>query len=132
MLESMRGNSKRIPPLPKPDKKVDWSAFWRVMKHWLTKSKFSPGKIAKLQHVTSADEFNNEVASKNVSDTLFLIMTEDAVATFEYQGHTYTDKGFKMLSVLKKDWNSSSTTQIFKQCFNFFQDFPQGEKSPDA
>ena len=121
-----------MPPLPKLDKKADWLAFWRVMKHWLTKSKFSPGKIDKLQHVTSADELNNEVASKNVADAFFLVMTGDAVAKFECQGDTYTDKGFKMLSVLKKDWDSLSTTQIFKQCFNFFQDFPQGEKYPDA
>ena len=97
------------------------------MKHWLTKSKFSPGKIDKLQHVTLADEFNNEVASKNVSDALFLILTGDAAAKFECQGDTYTDKGFKMLSVLKKDWDSSSTTQIFKECFNFFTDNSEGE-----
>ena len=102
------------------------------MKHWLTKSKYSPGKIAKFQHVTSADDLNNEVASRNVADTLFLIMPGDAVAKIECQGDTYTDKGFKMLSVLKKDWDSSSTTQIFKECFNFFQDFPQGDKTPDT
>ena len=94
--------------------------------------KISPGKIDKLQHVTSADKFNNEVASKNVADALFLGMTGDAVQKFECQGDTYTDKGFKMLSVLKKDWDSSSTTQIFKERFSFFQAFPQGEKSPDV
>jgi len=110
----MRENSKKMPPLPKLDKKSDWPAFWRVMKHYLTKTKYSPGKIGKLQHVTSADEYNNEVASKNVPDALLLILTGDAAAKFECQGDTYTDKGFKMLSVLKKDWNSSSTTQTFK------------------
>ena len=111
-----------MPPLPKLDKKADWPAFWRVMQHWLTKSKYSPGKINKLQHVTSADDLNNEVASKNVYDALFMIMTGDATAKFVCQGDTHTNKGFKQLAVLKRDWDSSSTTQIFKQCFDFFTD----------
>ena len=67
----------------------------------------------------------------NVSDSLLLIIKGDALAKFEYRGNEFKDKGFKMLSVLKKDWDSSSQTQVFKECFSFFQDFPQGEKSPD-
>ena len=102
------------------------------MKHSLGKKKYSPGKINKLQHVATANEFNNEIASKAVFNALFLSMTGHALAKFECRGDTYMDKGLKMLSVLKKDWDSSSQTQFFKECFPFFQDYPQGEKSPDA
>ena len=67
----------------------------------------------------------------NVSDALLFILKGDAHAKFECRSDESKDKGFKMLSVLKKDWDSSSQTQVFKECFSFFQDFPQGEKSPD-
>ena len=67
-----------------------------------------------------------------VSDALHLIMKGVALAKFECRGDNYTDKGFQMLSVLKKDWDSSSQTQGFKECSSFLQEFPQGEKSPDT
>ena len=131
-LRSMLESTKKMPPLPKLDTKEDWPKFWRVMRHYLSKSKYSPGKVNKLEHVTSANDLNNEVASKNVYDALFMIMTGDAAAKFECQDDTYLNKGFLQLAVLKRDWDSSSTTQIFKQCFEFFNDHSQGDQSPDV
>ena len=53
------------------------------MKHCLGKKKYSPGKINKLQHVATADEFNNKKASMAVSDALLLVIKGDALAISE-------------------------------------------------
>ena len=105
-MESMEESSKLMLPLPKLEKQADWPAFWRVMKYWLRKKKYSPSKINKLQHVSAATDFKNEQASMNVSDALLLILKGDALAKFECQNDSYKDQGFKMLSVVKKDWDS--------------------------
>ena len=99
------------------------------MKHWLGKKKYSPGKIKKLQHVATANDFNKKKASMTVSDALLLILKGDVLTKFQCQGDSYKDKDFKMLSVLKKDWGSSSQTQVFKECFLCSKTFRK-EKNP--
>ena len=90
MMETLKETSKyvpkRMPPFPKLQKKADWPAFWHVMKHWLGKKKYSPGKIKNLQYVATADDFNNEKVFMAVSNALLLILRGDALAKFKCQG----------------------------------------------
>ena len=136
LLQSIKDNSSsgpgKIPVLLKLDTKKDWPTFWHVIQHYLSKKKYSVGKIGMLEHVDTLDDFNNVKGSMVVTGALIPVLKGDAINKFLFRDNEYKGKGSKMLAVLKKDFGSSSKTQIVKEMSAFFQDFPQGLSSPDC
>ena len=102
------------------------------MQHYLSKPKYSPGKIGKLKHIDLPGEFNNVKASMAVEDAIFPILKGDALKKFLFRDDEYKGKGFKMLAILEDNFASYSKAQIAKEMFAFFQDSPQGDVSPDS
>ena len=102
------------------------------MQHYLTKPKYSAGKINKLKHIGSDEKFINVKASMALDDTLVTILKGDALKMFLHRKDEYHGKGFKKLAVLKDEFAGESQIQIAKEMFAFFQGFPQGDSSPDS
>ena len=67
-----------------------------------------------------------------VADAIFPVLKCDALKKFLFHDNECREKGFKMLAVLKDDFATSSKTQVAKEMFESFQDFPQGNLSPDS
>ena len=67
-----------------------------------------------------------------VADALVPILKGNVLNNFIFCDDEYRGKGFKMLTVLKKDFASSSNTQVAKEMFAFLQDVPQGLSSLDS
>ena len=50
-----------------------------IMEHWLTKPKYSVGKIDRLVHIDSDNEFNNIKVSMVVNDALVSVLGGDTL-----------------------------------------------------
>ena len=59
-----------------------------------------------------------------IANALVPIVKGEALVKFFFRNDEFNGKGFKMLDVLKEDFASSSKTQVAKEMFAFFQDFP--------
>ena len=107
--------SNKLPALLKLETKKDWPQFWMIMQHYLTK-----GKINKLEHVDSGNEFNNVKASMALDDALVTIINGDALKMFLHRKDEYHGKGFKKLALLKDKFAGDSQIQTAKEMFAFF------------
>ena len=67
-----------------------------------------------------------------VADAIFPVLKGDALNKFLFCDNEYRGKGSRMLAVLKDNFAASSKTQIAKEMFAFFQDFPQGDLSHNS
>ena len=88
--------------------------------------------MKKLKQVDRDDEFNNVKASMALDDALVNVLKGDVLKIFLHHKDNYCGKGFKKLAMLKTKFAGDSQIQIAKDCFTFFQDFPQGDSSPES
>ena len=67
-----------------------------------------------------------------VANALVTVLKGDTLKKFLWRGNEYKGRGFKMLTLLKDDFVASPKTSIVKEMFAFFQDFHQGDSSPNS
>ena len=96
-MKTLRGNSftNKLHTLSKLETKKDWLQFWMIMQHYLTKPKYSVGKIKKLEHVDHDDKFNNVKASMAINDALITDLKGYTLKMFLHRKDEYHGKGFK-------------------------------------
>ena len=67
-----------------------------------------------------------------INDAFVTILKGDALKMFLHCKDEYHGKCFKKLAVLKDKFAGDSQIQVTKEMFASFQDFPQGDSSPDS
>ena len=103
-----------------------------MTKHYLSKKKYSVGKISKLEHVETSGDHSKVKVSMAVADALVPVLKGEALDKFLFLDDGFKGKDFKMLDLLKENSASLSKTEVAKEMLAFFQYFPQGLSSPDS
>ena len=93
-----------MPTLPRLETTKEWPHFWTIMNHYLSKKKYSYGKIRRLEYIDAPGEYNNFKASLAITDALVPVLKGDTINKFLWRNDEYKGKGFKIFALLQDDF----------------------------